>query len=457
MTLQRFSIQSRLILLVLGTVLVVDLVAGWSGYRRAMHEADELLDAQLAQYAQIMLSLAHEGDDDEVRLPDIQAHPYQSKLMFQIWKTDDEPRLMLRSPEAPHQWPQGVSDKGYSETVIAGHAWRFLAATGHDEYVVLAAHDLHIREELAREIALSNIKPFLLALPVLAVLLLLAIRHGLAPLRTLESDLSGRDPGRLDEVPEAGLPRELRPPVRAMNRLFGRIRKAMDKERRFTSDAAHELRTPIAALRAQLQVAQRTPDPDERQSAIAKALLGTDRMTHLVSQLLALARLEAESTGHLDTRVDLGSLLREAVDERSAQAAAKGIRLQASIDAECGIMGNAELLRILLRNVLDNAIRYVREGGQVKVGLSSEKGNALLSVADDGPGVAEADREMLGQRFHRFGPQTAEGVGLGLSIVRRVAELHGAELVFGEGLDGKGLGVEVSFPAIAGTGTAAHQ
>ena len=456
MTLQRFSIQSRLILLVLGAVLVVDLAAGWSGYRRAMHEADELLDAQLAQYAQIMLSLAHEGDDDEVRLPSVQAHPYQSKLMFQIWKMDDSPRLMLRSPEAPHHWPQGVSDKDYSETVIAGHAWRFFAATGDDEYVVLAAHDLHIHEELAREIALSNIKPFLLALPILAVLLLLAIRHGLAPLRTLESDLSARDPRRLDEVPEAGLPRELRPPVRAMNRLFGRIRKAMDKERRFTSDAAHELRTPIAALRAQLQVAQRTPDPDERQAAIAKALLGTDRMTHLVSQLLALARLEAESAGHLDGRAELGSLLQEAIDERSAQAAAKGIRLQANVDTECVIMGNSELLRVLLRNLLDNAIRYVRERGQVTAALSSEKDHVLLSVADDGPGVAEADREMLGQRFHRFGSQTADGVGLGLSIVRRIAELHGAELNFGEGLDGKGLGVEVRFPAIAGAGKAAH-
>ena len=449
MTLQRLSIQSRLILLVLGSVLVVDLVAGWSGYQRAMHEADELLDAQLAQYAQIMLSLAHEGDDDEVRLPDIQAHPYQSKLMFQIWNTDKAPRLMLRSPEAPHQWPQGVSDEGYSEAVLAGHAWRFFVATGHEEYVVLAGHDLHIHEELAREIALSNIKPFLLALPVLAALLLLAIRHGLSPLRTLEADLSRRDPGRLDEVPEAGLPRELRPPVRAMNQLFGRIRKAMDKERRFTSDAAHELRTPIAALRAQLQVAQRTPDPGERQSAIAKALLGTDRMTHLVAQLLALARLEAESAGHLDARVDLGLLLQDAVDERSAQAAAKGIRLQTDIEAECGISGNAELLQVLLRNLLDNAIRYTGEGGRVKAALASEQDHVLLSVADDGPGVAEADREMLGQRFHRFGPQTAEGVGLGLSIVRRIAELHGAELVFGEGLDGRGLGVELSFPTTA--------
>jgi two-component system sensor histidine kinase QseC len=454
MGLRRLSIQSRLILLVLGAALAVDLVAGWSGYRRAMHEADELLDAQLAQYAQIMLSLAHEGDDDEVALPDLAAHPYQNKVMFQIWKMDGSPRLMLRSPEAPHRWPPGVQPAGYSETVIAGHAWRFFAATGDDDDVVLAAHDLHLHEELAREIALGNVKPYALALPVLAVLLLLAIRRGLDPLRDLEADLSRRDPGRLDEVPAGDLPRELAPLVRAMNRLFGRIREAMDKERRFTSDAAHELRTPIAALRAQLQVAQRTPDPEERQAAIAKALLGADRMTHLVSQLLALARLDAEAAGRPGAEVNLSTLLQEVVDEHIPQAGSRGIRLEARIDGHAALRGDVALLRVLLRNLLDNAVRYVPAGGRVHVALVPEKDGLVLSVADDGPGVTNADREMLGRRFHRFGPQAAEGAGLGLSIVRRIADLHGAEVAYGAGLDGRGLGVRVRFPP-AGRGRAA--
>jgi two-component system sensor histidine kinase QseC len=329
--------------------------------------------------------------------------------------------------------------------VLAGHAWRFFGATGGDEIAVLAAHDLHIHQELAREIALGNVKPYLVALPVLAVLLLLAIRHSLAPLRELESDFSRRDPGRLDELPESGLPRELRPPVRAINRLFGRIRAAMDKERRFTSDAAHELRTPIAAMRAQLQVAERTHDPDERQAALAKALRGTDRMAHLVSQLLALARLEAESAGHTDETVRLDALLQEALAECAPRAAAKAVQLRSDVGSAGELRGNPELLRVLLRNLLDNAIRYVPEGGEVAASLSSERGRVLLTVADDGPGVSPAEREILGQRFHRFGPQTAEGVGLGLSIVRRIAELHGAELAFGEGLEGRGLGVTVSF------------
>jgi two-component system sensor histidine kinase QseC len=312
----------------------------------------------------------------------------------------------------------------------------------------LAGHDLHIHQELASQIALSNMAPYLLAVPILAVLLLLAIRRGLEPLRALASDLAERDPQRLDELPEAGLPRELRPPVRAINQLFARIRMAMDKERRFTSDAAHELRTPIAALRAQLQVAERTPDPEERQAAIAKALRGTTRMTHLVAQLLALARLEAETADKPDARVNLGELLHDVVVELAPQAASKGIQSQADIAPNCVLTGNSELLRILLRNLLDNAIRYVPEGGKVRAVLALEKGHVLLAVEDNGPGVAVGERDTIGQRFPRFGARSVEGVGLGLSIVRRIAELHGAELAFGDGLDGMGFGVRVRFPAI---------
>jgi two-component system sensor histidine kinase QseC len=443
---RHLSIQARLILLVFGAVLAVELVSGVIGYQRAVHEADELLDAQLVQYAQIMLTLAHEGDDDEVKLPDIKAHPYQSQILFQIWDQGEMPRLMLRSHEAPHEWPQGVAASGYSEAILAGHSWRFFTATGGNGRLVLAAHDLHIRDELAEEIALSNSMPFLVALPILVAMLLLAIRRGLFPLRALAEDLSGREPGRLDVLREAGLPRELRPPVHAMNQLFGRIQAAMDKERRFTSDAAHELRTPIAALRAQLQVAERTADPLERQAAIAKALRGVDRMTHLVTQLLALARLESESAGDLDARVNLCELLHDLVEELSVQAEAKGVRLELDAEPSCALAGNAGLLRVLLRNLLDNALRYVPAGGRVRVGLGQVAGQVQFSVADDGPGVALAERDKLGQRFHRFGTQTAEGVGLGLSIVRRIAELHGAEVLFGEGIDGRGLGVSVRFP-----------
>lgn len=441
------SIKARLLLLVLGAMLAVELVTGWMSYHRAVHEADELLDTQLVQYAQIILSLGRNDEAAEVRLPDIQAHPYQNQLMFQMWDMRGEPRLVLRSPEAPRQWPEGVAPAGFSETTLAGHAWRFFGARSDDRYVVLAAHDLHIHQELASQIALSNMAPFFVAVPVLALLLGLAIRHGLRPLHALAAALGARDPRRLDPVTDTDWPHELTPPVRAMNQLFERIRHTLEEERRFTSDASHELRTPIAALRAQLQVAERTPDSQERQAAIAKALQGTHRMTHLVAQLLALARLDVTAVERPDAEADLGALLEDAVAGVAAQAMHKGVSLETAAGGDCRVLGNAELLHVLLRNLVDNAVRYTPAGGTVRAGVCREDGCVVVTVADNGPGVAAGERARLGQRFHRIGTPRADGVGLGLSIVRRIAALHGAEVAFGDGLEGRGLGISVRFRA----------
>jgi two-component system sensor histidine kinase QseC len=231
-----------------------------------------------------------------------------------------------------------------------------------------------------------------------------------------------------------------------MNNLFGRVSRTLDNERRFTSDAAHELRTPLAALRMQLQVAQRTQDEGEKQAAVAKALRGAERMTHLVGQLLALARLEnANATGSADV-FDLSALTEDALRELAPAAADKPCRLEHDIGPELMIHGNPDLVAVLIRNLLDNALRYSATGGRIEVRLMHVAGSIVLRVADDGSGVAVENREKLGSRFQRFSSQAVEGVGLGLSIVRRVAELHGASVAFSDGLDGRGLCVEVRFP-----------
>jgi two-component system sensor histidine kinase QseC len=447
----RPSIQARLIVLSLLAVFIVGLATVWIGYGRAVHEVDEVIDAQLVQYARIMLALAHEAEDDEVEPPDIQGHPYASRLLFQIWQREHgRDTLLLRSPAAPDGWPEGVARVGYSDAAIGGVAWRvFSASDNGGERIALAALDLHIRDELVRDIVYGSLVPYLAGLPILAVLLFVVIRHGLAPLRRMEAELASRSGERLDPLSEDGAPREIHPLLLAMNRLFGRVSRTLDNERRFTSDAAHELRTPLAALKAQLQVAGRTPDAAERQAAIAKAERGADRMAHLVGQLLSLARLEGTGDGLEMGGVPLGALLAEVVEELRPLAEQRGIRIDSELAPAAGVTGNPDLLRILARNLVDNALRYGGEGGRVKVSLDDRAGRLEMRVADAGPGVAAAERDKLGLRFHRFGPQRSEGVGLGLSIVRRIAELHGAALQFGEGLDGRGLGVTVRF-----TGTA---
>jgi two-component system sensor histidine kinase QseC len=368
----RLSIQTRLLVLSLLSVLIVALATMALAYREAEHEVDELIDGQLVQYARIMLALAHTSDDDEVEAPHIDGHRYASRVIFQIWERDnDGDTLLLRSPESPSVWPAGVARQGYSDMRLGDAAWRcFAASDPESKRHVLAALDLHVRDELTKDIAWGNVRPYLYGLPVLAFLLIWGIRGGLAPLYRLEQALAQRSPERLDRLPENLATRELRPLIGTMNGLFDRVKGVLDNERRFTSDAAHELRTPLAALKVQLQVAQRTPDDQEWHAAIGKALKVTDRMTHLVGQLLALARLEnAQSAPAMDT-VPLSGLAQDCFDD--AQAQAVGRILESSLQPDLETHGNADLLRALIRNLLDNALRYTPAGGHIHLSLEED-------------------------------------------------------------------------------------
>ncbi len=448
----RLSIQTRLLSLSILSVLIVVLAGGWLAFREAGHEVDELVDGQLVQYARIMLALAHSGDEDRnVELPLFKGSRSARRMLFQIWEHGREgDKLLLHSPDMAQSWPAGVARTGYSNLRLGDSTWRCLAAADDEnKHYVLAALDMHVRDELSRDIAWVNLKPYLYSIPILAFLLAWGIHRGLAPLRKLDADLAVRSPERLGALADAELPLELSPLVATMNRLFGRVARTLDNERRFTSDAAHELRTPLAALLVQLQVAQRVQDESEKQAAVAKALRGAERMSHLVGQLLALARLDGaqESAQHLE--FDLSALLEDAVREMTPTAAEKGRHLECRIEPDLTVLGNPDLLGVLIRNLLDNALRYGAVDGRINVQMTREAGKAVLRVADDGPGVAPADLEKLGTRFQRFAPQSIEGVGLGLSIVRRIAELHGAQLDFGPGLDRKGLGVTLRIPVFS--------
>ncbi len=449
----RPSIQARLLVLSLLSVLGVAMGTAWFAYREAVHEVDELVDAQLVQYARIMLALAHAGDDDEVDAPHVGGHRYASQVIFQIWERDrDGDKLLLRSPEAPHAWPDDVAREGYSNMRLGDSSWRCFAATDNEGgRYTLAAMDLRIQDELVRGIAMGNVRPYLYGLPILALLLVWAIRSGLAPLRRLDADLAGSSPERLDPIAEDQATHELLPLIQTMNRLFLRVTHVLDNERRFTSDAAHELRTPLAAIKAQLQVAERTPDASESRGAVRKAMRGADRMTHLVTQLLSLARLEGKQPPPAMFPVSLTDLAEEAAGEAAVQAGQQRIAFECALGSGLSTVGNPDLLRVMLRNVLDNALRYTPTGGRVRFTLEDKAQRIHMAILDSGPGVAPENRQKLGERFQRFGSHAVEGVGLGLSIVRRIADLHAANLVFSAGLDGAGMGVTVIFqPAAAG-------
>ncbi|MCE9633682.1 MAG: sensor histidine kinase N-terminal domain-containing protein, partial [Methylophilales bacterium] len=286
------SLRLRLVLSLLLGLGAVWGVSAWVGHKEARNEVDELFDAQLAQSAQAILESSrhtiHErredGDDEPGSMDTPGLHQYEQKLIFQVWSADGT--LLQRSPDAPEKMI-GKPSPGYQTVVGEQVSWRVLTRLDqHGEYMVQVAEPLAKRELLARHIAFKILLPTLLVLPLLALLIWWFVGAGLRPLRDISQQVQARAVNRLDALKINEVPDEVAPLAQALNELFGRLQSAFESERRFTADAAHELRTPLAGLKIQAQVAMRAVDEEERKAALEKVLQGVDRATHLIAQLL---------------------------------------------------------------------------------------------------------------------------------------------------------------------------
>lgn len=449
-----FSLRRRLLLLLLGGVSVCWLVTlAWS-YVDAHHEIDELFDAQMAQTAQALLALGSRYREDEA--PGGQqrgteplepaVHRYQRNTMFQVWGEDGS--LLLRSANAPSV--RLAEADGFSETRGPDGHWRYYSQWDQRRrYRAQVAESHGVRDELIGHIAWRLLVPALLGLPLLGLWVWIATRHGLSSLDAAAGQIAGLRPERLQALAPGSAPGEIRPLVEAINGLFARVEKALEAERRFTADAAHELRTPLAALAAQAQVALRARDEAERRHAVGQLAASTRRAAHTVDQLLTLARLDPEDAGQECTPVRLDRLAEEACADQGNAALDKDIALELEA-VPATVAGRADMLRILLRNLLDNAIRYTPAGGRVKVALDAGEAGTTLVVADSGPGIPAGERQRVFDRFYRLAGQETEGSGLGLSIVRRIAQRHGARVVLDDAGGAGGLAVRVFFPAALG-------
>ena len=452
MTFKNTSLQTRLTLLVLGTVLLFGLLASYETYNNALHEADEIFDAQLAHFAQNLMIVAAYTNNDVAQAEHMPAplYDFQKIIVFQAWSTNSTPQKSLfRSSNIPDTIAAQVPDEGFNDIELKGQRWRFYrqrdAQRGLD---VLVGEDDKDRHELAHEVAWNNITPFLFGLPLLAFFTMLAIYFGLRPLRKLTESLRQLSPQQLSPITVHDAPKEIAPVVDALNSLLGRIAMTIENERRFTADASHELRTPIAALHAQVQAAQLSDNKAERIECLSKALQGADRMAHLVGQLLTLSRLDETSSPINHEPVNLIELTQECCAELGENALSKNIEISFSPEAHPAFSGSPDMLRIMLRNLLDNAIRYTPQGGHVEVALhlTGDGQQVELEIADSGIGVADAQLASLGQRFSRINPNVADGVVLGLSIVQRIAEIHRAKITFNHAATLGGLSVTVCFP-----------
>ncbi|HEY2339648.1 MAG TPA: ATP-binding protein, partial [Steroidobacteraceae bacterium] len=312
--------------------------------------------------------------------------------------------------------------------------------------VIQVAQPMSVREQRAAELALQTLKPFALLLPVLALVIWIAVGHALEPLRRLTSQVKARRVNALDGLSATQLPDEVQPLVLALNDLLGRLRAALERERAFMADAAHELRTPLTALHLQMGMLARASSEAERETAMGTLSAGVQRAIRLIEQLLALARQEPRAES-LRVPVRLDELAREIVAELVPLADAGRIDLGVAAAQPATVAADSEALRTLLRNLVDNAVRYTPPGGRVDVTLESTAAGPRLTVTDDGPGIRPDERMRVFDRFYRRAGTSPTGSGLGLAIVKAIADAHGGSVTLGDGPDGKGLAVRVTFRA----------
>ncbi len=424
------SLKRRLMVFLLAAVSVAALVQGITAYRTALQEANEIFDYHMQQMA---LSLGGVNGGGRGAQDDLE-------LVVQAWTAEG---LQVFQSTARAGLPQRAV-LGFSDVEAQGRRYRVVSVQTGGQ-VVQVAQELVVRERLASRLALRTVTPIAVMLPVLMLIVGWVVSRSLAPVERVRAQLARRAAEDLSPVGEGGLPAEIKPMVQELNSLLGRVQRSFTAQQHFVADAAHELRSPLTALNLQVQALQRATDESGRLLAQHRLAAGITRASHLVEQLLLLARQQADGSEHQP--VALAPLLRQVMSDMSSAAQARQIDLGLLHAEALSTPGNAAALATLLRNLIGNAIKYTPEGGRVDVTLSagSTAQAALIRIDDSGPGIAEAERERVFDRFYRTADaaELATGSGLGLAIAKVIADKHGATLSLGRAPGLGGLRVEL--------------
>ena len=437
------SIRENLLVALLGAMAVVMLFGGWATYSAARNEAGTLFDYHLQQIALSLRDQTFQGSTEAL------ASDESLEFVIRVWDRNGLTVYYSR----PQQTLPELTRLGYSTSETREGEWRVFAIQYHG-LTIAVAQPMRVRNQLAADAAWSTLKPFFVLLPALGLLIWGVVGRGLRPLAQLARSVQARTPDSLDPLQPTEVPDEVKPLVFSLNDLLARLKAALDAQRAFVADAAHELRTPLTALQLQLQLVERATSVEQRTTALGELRNGLQRTTHAVQQLLTLARQEPGATEYRLATVSLADLVRRSVVEHQRLAEFRQIDLGVTEAEESAVVsGDGDALRILLDNLVGNALRYTPGGGHVDVSCRIRDGRACLEVADSGPGIPASERERVFDRFYRRGGEVhgdgdeQTGSGLGLSIVRTIADRHGAQVSLADSESG-GLLVRVDFPGV---------
>ncbi len=434
------SIRSKIVFTLVSALVVAGLVASWATYYSTRSEFSAIFDSQLKHTA---MEIVESGAIDISRITLVGQSP-QLNLFVQIYDAHENRIYMSQ-----HRTPLPVAEVvGFSDVKLeSGEEWRQYASTVGTR-IIQVAQPMDVRDKLAVSAAMRIVQPMLVLIPFLAIAIWFVIVQSLQPLNRTARAVSMRSPSSLEPIEIKNLPYELKSLVGAINNLLRRLSESLSAQQRFASDAAHELRTPLAAIKLQAQLLSRCK-PEDRAKYAARLQQGVARATRLVEQLLTIARLDPENADKPMSEVDLAAVAASAVEELSQNAHDKAITLTARAEP-LTMMGMPDAIHLMVVNLTDNAIRYTPENGRIEIGVKQKGANAVITVTDDGPGIAPEERERVFERFYRALGTKVSGTGLGLAIVSRIVAMHGGTIRITDGFarlahDGTGEGFGAQF------------
>lgn len=434
-----YSVKTRLLVALTLVLALTTIATGLAMYTSVQREVDRLLDSSLKEVA---LSFDSVRPRDLMPLQRTLGNREQS-LVIQIFDIRSGERALTRNME-----PLPILDHvGFSDFSLNGKTWRCYTYLNPKGLIVEVAQPLFVRSEIAFQTAKPVLLPLLFMILLLGLVVWVIIGQGFSAINKTTRAIARRSPTSLQPLSLKGMPSEVAPLVNALNELLAQLSESIKAQQRFASDAAHELRTPLTALTLQIQLAERAKTEEARQKAFSRLKEGVKRATRLVTQLLTMARLDPDNRSRPFLPLDMTSLAQSVAEDLSPIAEHKNIRLSAVGKHPCVVVANEDALRLLMTNLCDNALRYVSEGGEIRIDTFIRDKEAVIRVCDNGPGIKPEERERIFERFYRAeGTKTIPGTGLGLAIVRRVAELHGGTPSVADGIDGKGVCFQISFP-----------
>ncbi|WP_208280057.1 ATP-binding protein [Massilia oculi] len=436
------SLRGRLLWFLLAAITLAAVAQATIAYRTALHDADQIFNYHMQQMALSLRSgTPLSNDEARARMEAESSASGNDDMVVQMWSPDG---VQMFHSVSRARLPQRAV-LGFSNVRANGTTYRVFSIQTSNQ-TVQVAQDLAVRRNMAGNLALRTLGPIAVMMPILMLVVWWVVSGSLQPVARVRSQVAARQADDLSPVSDNGLPDEVRPLVQELNLLFGRVKTAFEAQQHFVADAAHELRTPLAALRLQAQSLDRADNPEARRIAVGRLTAGIDRATRLVEQLLVLARQEATAAeGAVARPVDLADLARRTVADLAGVAAAKGVDLGVQQADPATVEGQPDALQILLRNLVDNAVKYTPGGGTVDISVQHEGSRIVVQVEDSGPGIPPEERERVFDRFYRVAGSDAAGSGLGLAIIKAIAERHGATLALDASTRLGGLKAVVTF------------